>query len=237
MNREKISVCIATYNGEEYIEKQIKSILNQSKQVDEIIISDDGSTDLTLEIIKKINNSKIKIINNKKKGVINNFENSLKNSTGDYIFLCDQDDIWKSNKVEKISELLKENDLVIHNAKIIGKDDEITNDKDFFEIRNSKKGIIKNLYKNSYIGCCMAFNKKILNKSLPFPSNIPMHDSWIGLIAEMYGKVYFTEDILFYYRRHENNVTQLNNTKNNKYKQIQLRWQLIKNLILRRVGI
>lgn len=233
MEKKKISVCMATYNGEKFIRKQLESILNQTVEVDEIIISDDNSSDNTLEVVKKLNNSKIKIIKNLKQGVISNFENSLKESTGDYIFLADQDDIWTLNKVEKVTKKLEKYDLVIHNAKIINSQDEIISNEPFFEIRNSKKGLLKNLYKNSYIGCCMAFNRNILEKSLPFPKDIPMHDSWIGLIAEIYGKVYFDEEVLFYYRRHENNVTELNNSKNGRIKQFQIRWNLLKNLIIR----
>lgn len=224
---------MATYNGEKFIKKQLESILNQTVEVDEIIISDDNSSDNTLEVVKKLNNSKIKIIKNLKQGVISNFENSLKESTGNYIFLADQDDIWTLNKVEEVIKKLEKYDLVIHNAKIINSQDKIISNEPFFGIRNSKKGLLKNLYKNSYIGCCMAFNRNILEKSLPFPKDIPMHDSWIGLIAEIYGKVYFDEEVLFYYRRHENNVTELNNSKNGRIKQFQIRWNLLKNLIIR----
>ena len=76
----------------------------------------------------------------------------------------------------------------------------------------------------------MAFNRNILEKSMPFPKNIPMHDSWIGLISEIYGKIYFDEEVLFYYRRHENNVTELNNSKNSKLKQLKIRWIIFKEL-------
>ena len=233
MDKIKISVCMATYNGERFIEKQLNSILKQTVEVDEIIISDDNSTDNTLKIIEKLNNPKIKVIKNLKQGVINNFENSLKKSKGEYIFLADQDDIWKPNKVEITIKRLKEYDLVVHNAKIINSKDEKIFEKTFFEIRNSRKGLLKNLYKNSYIGCCMAFKRKILEKALPFPNDIPMHDSWIGMIAERYGKIYFEREVLFYYRRHESNVTELSNSKNGRLKQFQIRWNLIKNFIKR----
>ncbi|MDY2802003.1 MAG: glycosyltransferase family 2 protein [Fusobacterium mortiferum] len=240
MDKKKISVCMATYNGEKFIKKQLESILNQTMEVDEIIISDDNSTDNTLEIIKSFNNSKIKVLKNLEQGVVNNFENSLEKSTGDYIFLADQDDIWTLDKVEKVIKNLKIYDLVVHNAKIINSEDKIICKKTFFEIRNSKKGLLKNLYKNSYIGCCMAFNRNILEKSMPFPKNIPMHDSWIGLISEIYGKIYFDEEVLFYYRRHENNVTELNNSKNSKLKQLKIRWIIfkeLKNKIFKRLTI
>lgn len=233
--KDKISVCIATYNGEKFIKKQIESILNQSIQVDEIIISDDNSSDNTLKIIEEFNSLKIRIIKNLKHGVINNFENALKESKGDYIFLCDQDDIWDYKKVEQVIKNLKKNDLVIHNAKIIDQYDKVIFEQTFFDMKKSRKGILKNLYKNTYIGCCMAFNRKILEKVLPFPKEIPMHDSWIGLVAEMYGKVYFDNKVLFYYRRHENNETDLFNSKNSKLKQFYIRWKLLENLLKKRI--
>ena len=95
-----ISVCIATYNGEKYIKEQLDSILPQLKKLDEIIISDDKSKDKTLKIIKTLNDSRIKIFTNPKKGLISNFENAITKSSGDYIFLSDQDDIWHENKIQ-----------------------------------------------------------------------------------------------------------------------------------------
>lgn len=226
-----ISVCIATYNGEKYIKEQIDSILSQTILPDEIIISDDNSTDNTIEIIKSFNNPMIKIFKNNNKGIIKNFENALVNSTGDYIFLCDQDDIWSNNKIEKIKEKLKEYDLVVHNAEI--KYSNSQKDKnDLFNVYKSKKGIIKNLYRNSYIGCCMAFNRKILKNSLPFSKKICMHDVWIGLVAEISGKVYFEKDILMLYRRHgENASLTCEKSKNNLYCKLKIRLNLLKEII------
>ena len=93
-----ISVCIATYNGEKYIKEQLLSILPQLGKKDEVIISDDHSTDNTLDIVKGLNDNRIKIVmNNREKGYTSNFENALSYAIGDYIFLSDQDDIWMSN--------------------------------------------------------------------------------------------------------------------------------------------
>lgn len=231
MNK-KISVCIATYNGEKYIKEQIESILFQTIQPNEIIISDDNSTDKTIEIIKNINSPLIKIFKNKDKGIIKNFENALLNSTGDYIFLCDQDDIWKNNKIEKVIESLKNYDLVVHNAEI--KEMNISSEikRTLFEVYNSKAGIIKNFYKNSYVGCCMAFNRKILEKSLPFPEKIYMHDAWIGMISEINSKIYFEKEILMEYRRHGNNASETcEKSKRNFKEKIGIRLYLLKELI------
>ena len=101
-----ISIAMATYNGEKYIKDQLDSILVQLGKDDEIIISDDKSTDQTTEIIKKYikEDSRIKLLEGPQKGFVKNFENALLNCSNEIIFLCDQDDIWLENKKEKVLE-------------------------------------------------------------------------------------------------------------------------------------
>ena len=77
----------------------------------------------------------------------------------------------------------------------------------FFQHRGSQSGLFKNLWKNSYLGCCMAFRRSVLECSLPFPPKIEMHDWWIGLIGEMMGKVRLIDKTLLKYRRHGENVS------------------------------
>lgn len=202
-----VSVCMASYNGAKYIKKQIDSILVQLDENDEVIISDDSSSDSTLEIVESFNDDRIKLLKNQKfKSPIYNFENAMKHSKGDIIILSDQDDIWENNKVTSIKKYMKNYDLVISDATIINSEGEIL-ETSFYKKNNSKKGFLRNLVHNSYLGCTMAFNRKILNKSLPFPSNIPMHDWWIGMIAEVYGKTFFINEKLIRYRRHGENVS------------------------------
>jgi len=196
----RISVCIATYNGEKYIHAQIASILSQLGKDDEIVISDDSSTDRTVEIIKAFNDTRISLLEHQTfHSHVYNFENSLKHAKGKYIFLADQDDIWLPGKVETMLSLLSSYDLVLSDARVVNEKGETIYDS-FFHFNHSKKGLLKNLYKNSYLGCCMAFNRKILHIALPFPKKINMHDWWIGLIAEIYGSVCFTDK-----RRKSNN--------------------------------
>jgi glycosyltransferase involved in cell wall biosynthesis len=202
-----ISVCMATYNGEDYIREQLDSILQQVSSTDEIIISDDGSTDSTLDIIKAYDNANIRLINN---GGINspvrNFENALNYSRGDIVLLSDQDDVWMWNKVDTIKQYMKKYDLVLSDADVIDENGVVIGDS-FYRINCSKSGLINNLIKNSYLGCSMAFNRKILDKALPFPDDLPMHDWWIGLIGNIYGETYFIDKKLFSYRRHSSNVS------------------------------
>lgn len=207
-NKIKCSVAMATYNGEKYIKEQIDSILLNLDQNDELIISDDGSTDKTVSIIQNYNDSRIKVIKGPKMGIKQNFANAIKNCNGKYIFLSDQDDIWDKNKKKKVLETFDKYNctLVVHDCEVINNDHEIL-ESSFFKLRNSKKGIIKNIIKNSYIGCCMCFDSKIRNKILPIPNDIEMHDQWIGIIAEKYGESIFIKDKLIQYRRHDNNAS------------------------------
>lgn len=230
--KAKISVAMAVFNGEKYLKEQISSILVQLSEDDELIVSIDESSDGSLEILKRISkeDNRIKLIKGPNSGVIKNFENAILNCKGDYIFLSDQDDLWLKDKISKVKNIFKnENvDLVLHDAKVADKDLKVIHDS-FFKLRKSKLGILKNIFKNSYIGCCMAFKSELKEKILPFPENIPMHDQWIGLIAEKYGKVKFLKEALIIYRRHEHNNT---NVHHSSFKNmITWRFNIIKNLI------
>ena len=205
-----ISVAMAVYNGEKYIKEQICSILAQLSKDDELVISYDDSCDNTLNIINGLrgNDSRIKLVNGLSKGLIKNFENAIVNCSNEYIFLSDQDDVWCENKVSEVMSMFEKSDvdLVLHDAKIVDENLNVLFPS-FFGRRNSKKGLFNNVIKNSYIGCCMAFKASLKNKILPFPEKIPMHDQWIGLIAEKYGKVEFLNKTLLLYRRHDETIT------------------------------
>lgn len=203
----RISVCMATYNGASFIRQQIESILPQLEETDEIIFSDDGSTDTTLDIISSYNENRFKILKNQRTGLpVMNFEKGLKLCTGDLIFLTDQDDIWMPDKVSRMKHFLQSFDLVLTDCSMINEHNQELSDS-FFKKQKSKKGLIPNIVQNSYMGCCMAFNRKVLDKSLPFPQNLVAHDQWIGLIAERYFKVYFLHEPLVRYRRHRQNYS------------------------------
>jgi glycosyltransferase involved in cell wall biosynthesis len=203
MNGTNISVCMATYNGEKYIRAQIESILIQLSENDEIIISDDGSTDQTIKIVKEISDTRIVVVRNtSKKGVTSNFENALKNATGDLIFLSDQDDIWMPDKVEICREGLNENDLVVSNCMVIDENQNVIY-KSYFDVAKSGPGFFKNFYRSTYLGCCLAFRKDILSVALPIPPTLLLfHDWWFGFIAERCFKVKFIQRPCMYYRRH-----------------------------------
>ncbi len=225
-----ISVCVATYNGEKYLKEQLDSILMQLSEDDEVIVSDDGSTDSTLEILAEYG-ERVKILKNEQKGIVSNIENALNQAKGDIIFLSDQDDVWLPNKVETCVKELKVADLVVSDCFVTDKNLNIAHHS-FFKKNNSFQNKFLALMKNSYLGCCMAFNRAVLDLALPFPKDIPMHDIWIGNVAGFNFKTKFISEPLIYYRRHyKNNSTASEKTKNNIFKIFSLRYSIIKNLL------
>jgi glycosyltransferase involved in cell wall biosynthesis len=230
-----VSVCMATKNGSRYIREQIDSILLQLTENDELIISDDCSSDETVQLIESYHDNRIKLhCNNIEKGIARNFETSLMLSKGQYIFLADQDDIWQAGKINTMVSYLNQYDLVICDC-AIGDNTVPSSHKSFFILNNSGKGFVKNIIKNSYMGCCMAFTRSLLQKALPFPSDIPIHDSWIGLIGELYYKVHFIPEVLVYHRRHTDNASSTGRTSRlSLYKKLLNRYNVLKNLLFHR---
>jgi glycosyltransferase involved in cell wall biosynthesis len=209
MHNNKISVCMATYNGEKYIKQQLFSIINQlPNSYDEILISDNSSSDDTILRIQEIDDNRIKIYNSNARNVIFNFENSISKATGDYIFLADQDDIWSKDKIKIILPELEENLLVFSNFILFNDDKNIDKENTLFDKGTNQSGFIKNFVKNRFTGATMAFKKELLDYAMPFPKSIPMHDIWLGLLAEYYGKVKYIDIPLLYYRKHTNNLSE-----------------------------
>ena len=245
MNK-KISVCIATYNGALYIKEQLQSILLNLRENDEIIISDDHSSDDTIKIVHAFNDPRIKVVYNTKsnKGHIRNFENALTKATGDVIFLSDQDDIWLPEKAERMLEALEDHDLVVCDCIVVDQSMEVISDS-FFGLIHSGSGFLKNLIKNTFLGCCMAFKRDILEKALPFPKKLISHDTWIGLIGETYGSTLFLPEKLHYFRRHGSNFSisegadAMADQKSpyNIFEKISMRMGLLKNVIRRMIKI
>ena len=202
------TVCLASYNGEKYIEEQLRSILQQLRPDDEVVISDDGSTDRTIEIVESIGDKRIRVVHNNCHDVRKNFENALYQAHGDVIFLSDQDDVWLPGKYERCIEELQKVDLVCTNSMLTDEYLNVVCD-DFFKQHHSRKGIVRNIINGTYYGSCMAFRGTVLSLALPFPPSKDVnHDLWIGLVAEMTGSVKFIQEPYLLYRRHMNTVSQ-----------------------------
>lgn len=234
-----ISVCIATHNGAHYIKEQIESILCQLGTNDEIIISDDGSNDKTIDILLALNDKRIIIFSFKQPikskhshtYVCKNFENALKHAKGDYIFLADQDDWWMPNKVMKCLEDLKKYTLVVHQAEICNED---LKPKELLMYRD--KFVFKNylsLKVGKYYGCTLAFRRELMKYIFPFPDRLVLHDQWIGCMAELTGSVFYEKEALIRYRQHGNNTSGGPST-NSLWFKIGYRLYMFVNLVLRK---
>jgi len=204
----KYSVCIATYNGEKYIEEQIFSIQKQLTENDEIIVSDDGSTDNTIEIVKEMQkaDSRIQIVKGPKMGFSCNFGNAMKYASGDVILFSDQDDIWEDDKIKEIDKIYDKNPkctTVLHTMSTFNSIQEDTG----AIVITYKTGVLKNYLRSSYWGCCMAVKREFVTQFLPFRDYCVGHDQLIGLMSEKYGKTIFLDKKLIKHRLHDSNTS------------------------------
>lgn len=216
-----ISVAMTTYNGADYVATQLQSILNQSVEVDEVIIFDDCSTDDTADVVLSVEDSRVKFIRNTENvGYIQNFYNAIKACTGDFIFLADQDDVWEFDKVEKIMQVMKEYkcEAVCTNFSLIDKTGcELTTTKQFVPNRFFNELEIKSdriidlsfdylMLGNVVQGATYCISKKTRELYLEIDNRTLYHDHQLLLIASKIGKVCFLNEKLIRYRIHEKNT-------------------------------
>ncbi len=216
-----ISVAMATYNGERFLREQLDSLYGQTMIPDEIVVSDDGSTDNTLKILASYHEKYgLKyIVHDKKIGVNKNFEVAIRACSGDYIAICDQDDIWFPEKIqisyEKIREI--ENDapaMVSSQPYHINSEGELIS-KGRHINKDSKGAAATLLYPPGVTqGCSLMFNRKLLGLLKEFPqTNDTIYDSYIGFVCASIGIKYNMAMPLMYYRHHSNNAVASNATK------------------------
>jgi len=206
-----ISVCMAVYNGERYLEEQLRSILDQLGEDDEVIIVDDHSTDQSMQLIKHLADPRVVVLPNELNiGPIASFERAIAASKGRHIFLSDQDDIWQNHKVKRTLQVFASTNclLVVSDARVVDAERRILSES-LFSLRQSGPGFWRNLYKNGFVGCCMAIRSDAKELFLPFPRQIGMYDQWIGLCTTVAGRVHFIADALIDYRRHRRNFTKM----------------------------
>ena len=204
-----ISVCMATYQGEKYIVEQIASILSQLSLEDELIISDDHSTDQTVNLAMSFADTRIKVIFNPgPRGYTRNFEHALMNARGELILLADQDDVWRGDKVEVMSAALGSHDLVVSDATHVDEQLQVTRGS-HFRLCNMRSGFLRQWVKPCYIGACMGFRREVLAFALPFPGQASYcaHDYWLTLIGEACFRLGLVDRELILFRRHGANTS------------------------------
>lgn len=205
----RVSVCMATYNGAAYLKEQLVSICEQLRVGDEVIISDDGSTDGCIGIVETLHATyphlRLNIVGTTRAGgVVANFERAIAGGTGDVVVLADQDDVWLPGRMVLIREAMRRSDLVVLNGQVVDSALGLRG-VSIFDMIGIRSGFWSNLARNSFIGCCMAFRRDIRDQVLPFPVGVPWHDWYIGLYAELVGRVERIDDLTLLYRRHGGN--------------------------------
>ena len=223
----KVSVALATFNGEKYIAKQLHSLLFQRRTIDEVIIVDDASTDKTADIIRDFIEKNQLLnwhiyINEKNIGFLKNFKSAIEETTGDVIFLCDQDDIWCKTKVDSMLNRFESDErikAIYSGFKIIDETDNVINSRQ--KMLHSNNNLIKFRVEpfetvkidlstickyNISPGCTLAFTREVKDIYLEKTKSICVHDWEIALIAAFLDGLYFFNTPLTHYRIHSGNT-------------------------------
>jgi glycosyltransferase involved in cell wall biosynthesis len=210
----KVSVCIASYNSGHYIDLQLRSILPQLGADDEVVVVDDNSSDDTSDRIRALADPRIRLVlHTQNAGVVRSFEHALCSATGDLLFLCDHDDLWAPEKVQRFREAFHRGShiqLVMSAVSLIDTDGASFRDKRWDRDGQFRRGFLRNILKNGYQGSAMAIRSSLRDAVLPFPRNRSyLHDAWIGTMNDrMGGGMVFLPEPLLLYRRHQTNVSQ-----------------------------
>ncbi len=217
---------MAAYNGEKYIAEQIESILSQTVKDWRLIICDDCSQDATAEIIKKYrykNKDRILLYENEKNSGSSktNFFSLIKKSDADYIFTCDQDDIWKPDKLEKTLRAFEDKSIptLVHtDLTVVDENGKRLSDSmirsQHIDVRRDKLNQL--IVQNIVTGCTMAINRSLAD-ILREPDVIPVHDWWIAATASIYGQIKFIDEPTMLYRQHDSNQCGAQNMESGKY--------------------
>lgn len=206
MREPLISVALCTYNGEKFLQEQMDSILAQTYKNLEIVVVDDGSTDKTIDIINAYTDkdNRIKLFRNEANlGFNKNFEKAISLTSGEYVAISDQDDIWLPQKLKQLLDNIKRNWLIFSNSSYLGdlKQGRLLND---FKLPSNYKGI---LLRNHVTGHTSLMHRDFLNYILPYPQD-GFYDWWMGFVATYHNKITFLDVVLTSYRVHSDSVVQ-----------------------------
>lgn len=235
----RVSVAMATYNGERFVEPQLRSILEQLGGDDEIVIVDDASTDRTRERVAAFGDARIRLhVNDRNEGVLRSFERALRMTTGDVVFLADQDDVWLSGKRDALVEALRADAaaaVAISDAQVIDGAGTVVAPS-FMALRGGfRSGVVPTLIKNRFLGCAMAFKRQLLDVALPIPADVPMHDMWLGAVSGLVGRTVYIDRPLLQYRRHTANVSP--SRRASVAQMLLWRWRLAHNIAARTLAV
>jgi glycosyltransferase involved in cell wall biosynthesis len=210
MNNPLISVALCTYNGAKYIKKQLESIINQTYSNIEVIIVDDCSTDETYALVTAYEQHDARIkcyLNDHNLGFNKNFEKALSLTTGQFIAISDQDDIWELNKLQVLHDHIGDAWLAFSNSAYMTEEGKFTGKTLLQSFNMEGKSFISFMVQNHVTGHTTLMSKEFLNYILPFPPK-GYYDWWMGFVAMYHHKLKFVDAILTRYRVHAQSVIQ-----------------------------
>lgn len=214
-----VTVLLASYNGERFIAQQLDSLLAQTCTDFNILIHDDGSTDSTPDIIARYAArypEKITVLDAPATGAAQrNFALLLSKCGSEYIAFCDQDDVWKSDKIQKNVSALKraedqsgrETPLLVHSDLCVADSALNTVSPSFFDFQGLRGSVTlpHTLVQNFVTGCTVMINRALAEKCGEIPEGCAMHDWWLALTALLFGRIEFIDEPLVLYRQHGGN--------------------------------
>ncbi|WP_082893483.1 glycosyltransferase family 2 protein [Rufibacter ruber] len=219
MTTPLVSIAMATYNGEKFLEEQLASIFNQTHPNLEVVVCDDISTDRTIDILQQyaLTHNLKYTVNRERLGVVQNFSNAISMASGDYVALADQDDVWLPTKIENSLQklLLLERQSSPLTPALVFTDLQVVDEQlqplypsywEFMKLNPSNWYLNRILVENVMTGCTALMNKPLLEIALPIPNQALMHDTWLLLTAASFGKVSFLQERTVLYRQHPQNV-------------------------------
>ena len=207
-----VSVVMCTYNGSSFVEEQLRSILSQSYSNLEVIIADDASTDDTFSLLEPytLQDERILLYRNEKNlGYNLNFSVACSKTSGAYIAIADQDDIWEEDKIRLLLEKMDEDEqTVMVHAKSARFETRNKPHLKSLELVNYFEGNdLRLFYLSNFIsGHSMLFRSSLLQQSLPFPGHV-YYDWWLAAQACVHGEIKFVDEVLVWHRMHETNAT------------------------------
>jgi glycosyltransferase involved in cell wall biosynthesis len=204
-----ISIVLCTYNGAVFLKEQLESLVAQSYPNFEIIICDDASLDGTIQLLAGYEtNEHIHIYYNKvNMGLTNNIEQAIGFCKGEFIAFCDQDDVWKKDKLEILYRSIQEDVLVYSDSELIDENGKNMNIR-LSQLRNMHTGNnnLGFVFSNCVWGHTILIRSSLLENILPIPANVP-HDSWSGFVGASVKRIKYIDQPLNLYRQHQNTVT------------------------------
>jgi glycosyltransferase involved in cell wall biosynthesis len=221
-----VSVAMAVFNGMCYLPEQMQSVLAELMPGDQLVVVDDHSSDGSWDWLLRLDDPRVTMMRNDRNlGVRLSFEKALTACHHSIVFLCDQDDIWLAGKRDALVRAFADDPdcmACLSDAEVIDSSGRLVAPSFMATRGGFKSSWGATLWKNRYLGCCMALRRPLVGLGLPIPSDVPMHDMWFGLLASRTGTVRYLAQPYIQYRRHGRNATA---GRRASFKQM-IRWRL-----------